>query len=187
MAALGFVLVPLVGVAAGCLYFGVAAYLQVMYREFFAGVWLERRPFLYALVHQPVGFLLALFTVAVFLPDAVLTRGGLGWACLALGAFFAYEICRKLNPAAAPELGYYVQRRGVYATTLALVACVAAATAGALLAGTRWLVLPMEAILAAGYLWYLVRPRRFAVVELLGGLNLVVSLWVLFPVWLFGG
>jgi hypothetical protein len=111
---------------------------------------------------------------------AVLTQTALGWALSVLGGLFAYEICRKLDPEAPSELGYYIERRGVIPTSLALLACLAALAAGTALAGALRVVAPAEAILVAGYLRFLARPKRFALVGTLGGLVLLVALWAPF-------
>jgi 4-hydroxybenzoate polyprenyltransferase len=162
---------------AGALYLAVTGYLFLMYKEFFAGAWLGARPILYALAHQPVGWLVALFPVALFAPMTVFRRIPVGWGLMAVGGLFAYEICRKLDPAAPAELGYYVQRYGRAATGALLLGCLALASAGAALGGALWYVLPTEAALAAGYLAHLFLPVSFRVVERLASLNLVMALW----------
>ncbi len=174
------VIAALSNVVAGALYLGILGYLLLMYKEFFASGWLGTRPFLYAATHQPVGVLVALFTVAVFTPDDVLTPIPLGWSLLAFGGMFGYEICRKLDPAAPPELGYYVQRYGQVKTAAALLSCLAVETAGSALAETLWFVVPAEALLSAGFLMILLLPRAYKLVEGLASLNVLMALWATF-------
>ena len=177
MIAFGGAAALLVNPLSGILYLAMVAYLFLMYREFFAGAWLGRRPFLYAAVHQVVGGLVALFPVSLLLPGATFTRASLGWSLLTLGGFFGYEICRKLDPKAPHELGYYAEHYGRGRTFLVLFVCLCLGAFGAQLCGALKFTAPSALILLAGYGIMALVPRLFRFVEGLAILNLVMSLY----------
>jgi 4-hydroxybenzoate polyprenyltransferase len=81
-------------------------YLGLMYFEFFVGKHLEKRPLLYALTHQVITLPLVLFTAAVWSAQ-VFSWASFFYAAAVFGAFFSYEIARKLDPEAHRALKTY--------------------------------------------------------------------------------
>jgi 4-hydroxybenzoate polyprenyltransferase len=91
-------------------------WLYFMYVEFFVGAWLEQRPFFYATTHQLI--IIPLMLSAAHLTGDGDSRAAIGSGVLVLGAFFSYEIARKLDPGAHELLRTY---RLIYGRKGALV------------------------------------------------------------------
>lgn len=98
--------------ASACFFVFAVGYLWLMFKEFYIGTALEKSPYFYAWTHQIVilpiaGSLVLMGGEAPWL-EALLKPG-----LLLLGAFFAFELCRKLDPAAHPLQKTYRQVYGL--------------------------------------------------------------------------
>ncbi len=88
------------------------AWLWLMYKEFYLGEKLSKRPLLYAITHQIilVPFCLALSVAPM--EDGNVNYFVFWWAVGVLGSFFTYEVSRKLDPKAHPVLDTYLSVYG---------------------------------------------------------------------------
>lgn len=95
------------------LYALVVIHLWLMYKEFYVGEWLNKKPLFYAVTHQLILLTLCLFSLATFRADGFFHFSRTDWvySFSVLFAFFSYEVCRKLDPGAHPVLKTY---RAVY-------------------------------------------------------------------------
>lgn len=175
----------LVGWQSAALYLLITAYLWLMYKEFFVGKWLSARPFLYGATHQIIIVPICAFCVAVAAPAEALKAGSVGAAFAIAGAFFSYEICRKLDPKAHPALETYLSIYGARATFafVGLLCCVAGAAAYALGAGSfpgvGKLLWPAEALVLSSFLLVFFAPQKFKLVEGVATLSLLLHLYAL--------
>ena len=170
---------------AGLSYLLVTGYLWLMYREFYAGAWLSDRPILYAASHQVILLPLCYFSVLVF--DAIAWHHTLTFAfgATVLGAFFTYEICRKLDPHAHPLAQTYLSHYGPARTLIFAVCTVALSAVGALGLGLGPLLWPLEAIMVALLALVFIAPHRFKTVENAASISLALHVWaVALSVWL---
>ena len=164
---------------AGALYGSCVAYALLMYREFFAPRFLEARPFTYALTHEGILFPLYAFATAVVAPEHALSSPVLWFGLTGLGASFAYEVCRKLDPGAHPALRTYLNVHGRHRTVAAVTAALALLCFAALHIGVHWFVWPFAALLLAALSLVYFRPGRFQLVE--GASTLLALIQVLAP------
>ena len=141
------------------------------------GEWLAERPLLYAVSHQLIVIPLVAFLFFVSHPGSVMVAPVWGLTLVSLGGFFAYEVGRKLDPAAHPVIRTYRQVYGLGGSFVLTVAAVFAALAGAALMGASVVVAPVAAALLVTFAMLLVRPDRHAGVELAASVNLLVCLW----------
>ena len=177
MLAYGVFMAALFGVPAGLMYLVVAGYLWLMFREFYAGDWLARRPVCYALSHQLILIPCCLF-VALVADPALLGRPEPWYFALAVpGAFFSYEICRKLDPAAHPILATYLHHHGPTATFALVAAAMAVAAAGAAGLGLEFVLWPVQILVVLAALLIFWSPRRYRSVEAAASLALAVHAW----------
>ena len=166
------------GLRTAALWFLLTLWCGLMYREFFAPDRLNARPWLYALTHQLLVPLMVLFAVAMHGgPTGTIPVAGL--ALMALGGFFNYEVCRKLDPAAHPVLGNYRTIYGRGGAALMSLAALAVAALGTMMAGPgpgMWLF-PVQLLcaLSLGLLW--IRPGAWKGIEILATLGLVLHIW----------
>ena len=155
----------------------MTAYLWLMYREFYCGAWLEPRPLIYAVTHQLVIVPLAAMSVLISAPERLWSAPTYQLSLPLLGAFFAYEVCRKLDPQAHPVQRTYLHAHGRTPVFLMVLAAMAIAGVGAWLLDLAVPLWPVEAALVVSVtvIWW--RPRAFKVPEAVAGLCLIVHLW----------
>ncbi len=171
------VVVGLANLPAGISYLLVTGYLWLMYREFYVGAWLANRPLLYAASHQVIILPLCYFCFLAANPDAWRDSQPALLGITVLGAFFAYEICRKLDPDAHPLLQTYLSHYGP-AKTLGLTICMIALSAlGALGLGLGQMLWPLEGIMIALLSLLLLAPYRFKIVEHGATISLALHVW----------
>jgi len=165
--------------AAGACYLLVTVYLWLMYREFYCGAWLEPRPLLYALSHQLILIPLAFYSILASTPAAQAAATALPFGLLLLGAFFAYEVCRKLDPEAHPVLRTYLRQYGRGRTALLVAATLLVAASGAAALDLGAFLWPIEAalLLSLALLW--LRPDAFKIPEAIAGVSLLAHVWAL--------
>jgi hypothetical protein len=174
------------GVQAALLFgFGVF-YLHLMFVEFYLGDRLARRPLLYAVLHQIIIFPLGAFVLACFRSPLSDPRGF--WFCtLLIGAFFGFEVGRKLDPGSHPVLRTYLHQYGKERTSFLLLVLLGIATHAARTLGVASVLGPLYVLILAGssLLWW--APSKFKVLEGLVTLYLLVALWCLPLQQLLGG
>ncbi len=166
------------GMPAAILFgFGVF-YLHLMFVEFYFGDALARRPLLYAILHQVIIFPLGYFVLSCFQSPWSDLRGF--WFCtLLLGAFFGFEVGRKLDPKAHPVLRTYLREYGREKTVFLLLVLLGVSTHAANHLGISSILGPLYILILAGssLLWW--APSKFKTVEGLVTLYLLLALWAL--------
>ncbi len=162
---------------AGLSYLLVTGYLWLMYREFYTGPWLAGRPLLYAASHQLIILPLCYFCALTANPEAWRNAQPALFGITVLGAFFAYEICRKLDPNAHPLIQTYLSHYGTPKTIAAAVCTLALSALGALALGIGVLLWPLEAILLALLALLLIAPHRYKIIEHAASLSLALHVW----------
>jgi 4-hydroxybenzoate polyprenyltransferase len=178
MATWALVAVLLTTQAAGVAYLGVTAYLWLMYREFYLREWLQRRPVSYAVTHQLILIPLSGYSVLVASTGPWWPSAAVGLSLLTLGAFFAYEVCRKLDPAAHPILRTYLHVHGRARVFAMVTAAMFVAGAGARMLDVADVLWPIEAGLLLSLIAIWLRPAAFAIPEAVAGLSLLAHLWI---------
>ena len=164
---------------AGLTFVLVTGYLWLMYREFYAGTWLAERPLLYATSHQVIILPLCYFCVLVGEPAAWRQLQPAFLGITVLGAFFAYEICRKLDPQAHPLLRTYLSHYGPTRTFGLASGMVALSASGALGLGLGRMLWPLECIVIALLTLLLIAPNRFKIVEHGASISLALHVWAI--------
>ncbi len=161
-----------------------AVWLWLMYKEFYIGESLAKRPLIYAVTHQVIliPFCLAL-SMRPQVYGSMLNLKILVWAIGVLGSFFTYEVSRKLDPKAHPVLQTYLEvygKGGSFAIVLGLFPlCLAAALMSHL---EIWL-LPWSVLtlLSYGLLWLSVPKgkvdKRHKLIEGFATLSLFFHIW----------
>jgi len=169
----------LVNPTTGLAYLTITVYLLLMYREFFAGAWLDERPLLYAISHQFIVFGVCIFAVAVTREQLALAVPTLWLGLVVVGSFLVYEVCRKLDPGAHPLLKTYLAVYGPVKTSLIVLGSSVLAGAGAAGLGLGQLLWPVEALVVVSLIWLFTKPDKYKAVEALATLSLTVHLWAI--------
>ncbi|CAN5718514.1 hypothetical protein BH10BDE1_BH10BDE1_04020 [soil metagenome] len=147
------------------------AWLWLMYKEFYSGPALSKRPLIYAVTHQ---IILVPFCLLMALKIDDFT---IGWSLAVLGSFFTYEVSRKLDPKAHPILGTYLNvygRQGsfVIVALLFAVSAIGAKSIGYQLWMSPWAILTLAMY---GLLW--LKPSAFKLIEGAATLSLFFHIW----------
>ena len=171
------VIVGLANLPAGISYLLVTGYLWLMYREFYVGAWLANRPLLYAASHQIIILPLCYFCFLAGNPDAWRDSQPALLGITVLGAFFTYEICRKLDPDAHPLLQTYLSHYGPAKTLIFTLCTIALSALGALGLGLGQMLLPLEGLLIALLSLLFLAPYRFKTVEHGATISLALHVW----------
>ncbi len=161
----------------GGLYLFLTAYLWLMYKEFYLGERLGRSPLLYAITHQIVLVPMCMFAVAALRPELAFSPPALRYGLAVLGAFFAYEVCRKLDPEAHPVLKTYLSMYGPGGTSLLVAVLTAIAAVAAARLGLEWWLWPFELALIASLAALFVDRHKYKLVELAATLSLLFHIW----------
>lgn len=151
----------------------------LMYREFHAARLLSRNAFVYAITHQAVLLPMYAFAVALVAPDRVIAPAARWFALGGVGAGFAYEVARKLDPVAPAILGTYATRHGKAAALTALMASLALASWAAHSLGVALVVWPAVAVALVAVALFIASPARHALVA--RGVGAVVVIQLLAP------
>jgi 4-hydroxybenzoate polyprenyltransferase len=136
-----------------------------MYREFYSPRLLNRNAFAYALTHQLAVIPMYAFAVAVTSPADALSERTLWFSLTGLGASFAYEVSRKLDPDAHPALGTYLRLYGRAAAAAAIVGALVLLAVSAYHLDVHRIVWPFVALVLLALPLVFVRPRHFRRVE----------------------
>jgi hypothetical protein len=153
------------GPVCGALYAATVVYAFLMYVEFFVSRLLASNAFVYALTHQAIIVPMYAFAVAASAPEMALSVRSLWFALTGLGASFAFEICRKLDPGAHAVLGTYLRRHGRTATMTAIVAALALLAVSAQRISVHHIIWPFIAVVLVMLALLHAQPRRFKLVE----------------------
>lgn len=164
--------------AAICYVF-IGLYLWLMYKEFYSGTWLSRHPLLYAASHQFILIPICLYPALAVNPEALQLPQALGFGILVLSSFFAYEICRKLDPDSHPILKTYLTHYGVRITSIFIISLSLAGAIVAWYMGLGHLLWPFQAVLVASLILLKNTPERYKVVERIATLSLIAHIWVI--------
>lgn len=147
------------------------AWLWLMYKEFYIGQALQKRPLIYAITHQII-----LIPFCLLMTSAI-DSTTLGWSLAVLGSFFTYEVSRKLDPKAHPILGTYLSVYGRQGTFIIVAILFAVSMIGARSIGFQMWMSPwsMLTLLAYALLW--LRPSAFRAIEGAATLSLFFHIW----------
>ncbi len=174
----GFVLLLGPHTAAGYWWLLTTIWLYLMYVEFFCGSWLEKRPFFYAVTHQLI--IVPIVLAIAHIASSGSSEAALYSALMILGAFFSYEIGRKLDPKAHPILRSYRSCYGRWGALRLMLITSALAIGGTLLKMQGSLLASWPYILAAvltlslSAVWGESKPK---LAETVASLSLILHIW----------
>jgi 4-hydroxybenzoate polyprenyltransferase len=162
--------------AAGALYLLITLYLGLMFKEFFVGKRLAAMPFFYGVTHQIILVPLMALPVALAHPGRWLEPRTFWLGITALGGFFTYELCRKLDPNAHPVLQTYPQVYGRGGTLLRILLTGSIGMLGATFLHLEKTCIPVMSLVLASAIAWSFRPKLHKIVELLATIGLLVHL-----------
>ncbi|MFW7380027.1 MAG: AMP-binding protein [Oligoflexus sp.] len=165
-----------VNIFAGLIYGILLLHIWLMYHEFFIGKWLEARPLLYAISHQLSLLWLCTYPIALLSPPELKNPATWWFGVLILGAFFSYEVGRKLDPTAHPVLKTYREVYGLRGAWLIILACNLLAALAAFKLDILHLVFPVQLLTVLSFIF--VAKGKHQIGELAASLSLLWHLWI---------
>lgn len=156
------------------------AWLWLMYKEFYIGEKLQRKPLIYAVTHQIILVPFCL-VMACSVQDM-----SLGWSLAVLGSFFTYEVSRKLDPKAHAVLATYLSVYRRQGTFLIVAMLFAISLIGAKSSGFQNWMSPWAILTLVAYSLLWLKPSAFKMIEAAATLSLFFHIWapVLKTIWL---
>lgn len=151
-------------------------YLFLMYKEFFCPTFINKNAFLYAFSHQLILIPMYFLSVGMVFPEMTFTMRTFWFALTGLGASFAFEISRKLDPGAHPILKTYLTVYGRTTCVVAIVLALGLLTVSAWQIGVPHLIWPAVGLLLLLLPLIYFRPERFKLIEAASALVGLVQL-----------
>lgn len=164
---------------AGLAYAFAAAYSLIKYNDFFAKQWMLKHPLSHGILLQMFIFPIAVFSVSVNNPYALVSPSTWIFAAMLFGAFFCFEISRKLDPHTHPAIGSYVHFYGFHRTyEIATLTLIISAMSGTML-GLSLLLFPCQLVVLFTLSSLFFQPKWFKIPEVCAGLSLMLHAWAI--------
>ncbi len=151
--------------ASGAALVFTVVYLLLMYKEFFCSKSINRNAFFYAITHQAILIPMYIFSVSMTSPEAAFSERTLWFSLTGLGASFAFEVCRKLDPNSHPVLNTYLALYGKTPTMIAISLALGLLSVSAWKIGVQTLVWPAVGLLILFLPLVYFMPRQFKLIE----------------------
>lgn len=186
---IGFLLLGMLGwsvflaialsLATGLMYFIVTVYLWGMFHEFNLKSFLSKRPLIYTLSHQWIIVPLSGFLIAARKDNSIFSAETFLISMVLFGGFFAYEICRKLDPKAHPILKTYPHIYGMIPTVLLAGGALCILSFCSYFLGIGRILMPIGILLLAALINYCCSPVKFKAAEKISAVNLLACIYSL--------
>lgn len=158
------------------LYLFITGYLFLMFKEFFVGSALSKYPFIYGFTHQLILLPLVAFPVSIYHGKGWLMPQSWQLGLTILGAFFTYELCRKLDPNANAVLRTYPQVYGRGGTLFRISFTSSLALLGSSLLHIEIVSAPPLILTWIASIVWVTRPSSYKITEALATLSLLAHL-----------
>ncbi len=162
---------------AAVVYLLCVIFLWLKDKEFYSKELLTKWPIFRTTIQQEIVILLVFFAVACGRPRAVISMSSISYALTVFGAFYTYDICRKLDPYAhpirmSPVLVYGFRKIFWGVIVLAMISAL-----GAYGLGVQRFLLPFEVSVVVMLTLLFIRPQHYQIPEFIAAISLVVHVW----------
>lgn len=163
----------------GLCYLWIALHLWGMYKEFYVGSKLSDFPLLYAITHQAILVPVCWLSIFTADPGVHVDKSMWAYAALGLGAFFSYEVCRKLDPESHRLNKTYLQFYGPVKVALVVTGLIALSCWGAFeLQLSSW-IYAVQALTFVTAFIPVFAPTKYKITEGATVLMLVTHIWAI--------
>jgi len=152
-------------------------YLWLILHNFYAEKWLTRHPLINGVMQQGIIFPLTLLVISLGRPEYVFSLQGFSYALLLSGAFFTFDICRKLDPYSHPITLAYIHYYGFRVTYWLVVVLLGLSALGSYGFGVHLILWTCEVGVLVMLTMLFKTPRIFRAVETAAGLSLIAHAW----------
>lgn len=174
---LGAAIVLYYGAWSRLLVFLIGGYFWLIRHRFYLGKALDKKPLAKALAFQGILIPMILLSISLSHPRALLTEASVFYTLLLFGAFFTFELCRKLNPFAHPAAQSLIHFFGFKKVFRLAAASLFASAVGAYGFGVFRYLAPLEILVLLVLIYMFKNPRRYAVAQAAANLSLIVHSW----------
>lgn len=154
-----------------------SGYFWLLLNDFFAKRWLLRHPLSKCLAELGFIFFLAIFVVSIGRPSIAFASSGIAFALQLFGAYFVFEICRKLNPYSHPISLTFIHFYGFRITFIIAVFFLALSAIGAFMLGCWHWLWPAELAVLFSLTLLFKRPKSYRLAEIAASLSLILHAW----------
>ncbi len=159
------------------LVFITAGYFWLARHHFYLGKSLDERPLLKTLAYQGILLPMILLSLSFSHQDNLFTNKNLSYTLLLAGAFFTFEICRKLNPFCHPAVQSLIHFFGFKKVfRIAFLSLVASAVGAAGMGAANYLI-PMQCVVLIALIYMFKNPRRFTIAQIAANFSLILHSW----------
>ena len=162
---IGLIVTLLRSSICGAVFIALVLYLWLMYKEFFCPVLLGKNAFFYAVTHQVILIPMYVFSVAAVSPEQAFSERTLWFSLTGLGASFAFEVCRKLDPHAHPVLKTYLALYGKAPSVIAILLSLGLLAFSSVQIGVQQLIIPAVVLLLLFLPLVYIKPEKFKAIE----------------------
>lgn len=165
-------------IVAGLCYLFICLHLWGMFKEFYFHK-LSDYPLFYAITHQVI--LIPIVWLGVWLahPEQPINLEMIAYGAFSLGAFFSYEICRKLDPESNKLNKTYLQFYGPVKVALVVAILVSMSAWGASVIHLHNWIYFIQAAFVATLILPILAPTKYKITEAASVLLLVTNIWAI--------
>ncbi len=164
--------------------FITALYLWFLLHDFYAKQWLERRPLIKGLARHGLIIPITFLAISFGRPEYVFSAQGFSYVLLLFGAFYTFDICRKLDPYSHPVSLTYIHYYGFLITYWFTCGLLILSAIGAYGMGVHMWLWPLEICVCVTLIMLFKRPKMFRIAEMAGSLSFLAHAWAGLLQWL---
>jgi hypothetical protein len=164
--------------------FVTGGYLWLIHQNFYLGKRLDQKPLLKSVLFQGIVIPMTLLSISFSNSWQLFSIKNLSYCLLLYGAFFTYDICRKLNPASHPASQTLVHFFGYKVVFRIALAGLAVSALGAYGYGIPQFLIPVEVGVAVALILLFKNPARYTLARQAASLSLIIHAWAVLFEWM---
>lgn len=152
-------------------------YFWLIRQKFYMGESLDRKPLLKTVMYQGMLIPMTLLSISLSHPQTLFSIQSLSYCLLLYGAFFTFELCRKLNPFSHPASQSLIHFFGFKKVFRFVFASLAVSAVGAIGFGAASLLLPVQLGVFLSLVYLFKNPRHYSIAQLAANFSLILHSW----------
>lgn len=154
-----------------------AGYFWLIQKNFYYGESLDRKPLLKTVLNQGMVIPMTLLSISLSHPQTVFSLKSLSYSLILYGAFFTFELCRKLNPFSHPASQSLIHFFGFKKVFRFIFCSLVVSAVGAVGLGVGSYLLPVQLGVFLTLVYLFKSPKRYMVAQLAANFSLILHSW----------
>jgi len=154
-------------------------YLWLMYKNFYLGESLDRKPLWKTVLQQGLIIPLTFLVISFNDSEQIRSLSAFSYVLLLYGSFFTFDICRKLDPRLHPASQSLIHFFGFKKVYRVAVICLILSALGSYGLGIARYLIPCEIMVFIALTYLFKNPRQFSIAETAASLSLIVHSWAI--------